>query len=393
MGAGQAKAASASVGYAIWYSADPGEQNNVTFTTWTVTSGVFFIEDTGATIRAGNGCERVTPMKVKCFADISHEFGYDTFFEVNLGDGDDRLTNETNVPTLVSAEEGNDVLSGGAGQDEFHGGDGTDVLRGGDGCDMLTGDADSDFLDGGSGPDRLGGAGGADTADYGNRSGSLNVSLDTPADYGAPRPCEQPGNDGVAGEGDVVFDDVENIWGGTGNDILTGDSDTNVIDAGPGNDRLDGGLGADNLIGGDGQDNAEYMTRTYPAFPTGVFVSLDGVANDGAPNEGDNIFADIENVWGTSMNDTLIGAQSVPNMLQGMGGNDTLSGGEPPCGQLCASGRPDRLDGGPGYDTIDYRGRGSVAASNDGLANDGAAGEMDNDVAFEYVIRDFIRIR
>jgi Ca2+-binding RTX toxin-like protein len=374
----------------IYYNGASDMPNNVTVSAHTASlaSGPYYVDITGPSlVDASHGCERLTTSRFECFAEPP------VHFNVRLGERDDRITNLTSLVLGVWGLAGNDVLVGGAGTDYLRGGAGNDQLRGGGGCDGLQGNDGNDVLDGEAGFDQLEGNEGNDTADYGSRTAPLAVSIDSSAAAVASA-CVLRGNDGEAGEGDVVYDDVENIRGGTGNDILIGSAAANVLDGGAGHDRLDGGLGPDSLVGGDGEDNAEYMTRPYQAFsPGGVTVNLDGVANDGAPNEGDNVFADIENVWGTSMNDTLIGAQSVPNMLQGMGGNDTLSGGEPPCGQLCLIGRSDRLDGGPGYDTIDYRGRGSVTASNDGLPNDGVAGEMDNDVAFEYVIRDFIRIR
>ena len=57
---------------------------------------------------------------------------------------------------------------------------------------------------------------------------------------------------------------IENIYGGSGNDILIGNSLNNalygdggddVLSGGDGNDALNGGAGADALDGGDGNDS------------------------------------------------------------------------------------------------------------------------------------------
>lgn len=47
---------------------------------------------------------------------------------------------------------------------------------------------------------------------------------------------------------------IENVVGGSGNDLLNGDSAINKLNGGAGNDALKGGAGADNLVGGKGSD-------------------------------------------------------------------------------------------------------------------------------------------
>jgi Ca2+-binding RTX toxin-like protein len=62
-------------------------------------------------------------------------------------------------------------------------------------------------------------------------------------------------NDGVAGEGDNVLPDVEDVFGSNFNDVLIGSRRANEFDGGNGNDRIKGMAGADGLIGGRGADN------------------------------------------------------------------------------------------------------------------------------------------
>jgi hypothetical protein len=99
----------------------------------------------------------------------------------------------------------------------------------------------------------------------------------------------------------------------------------NTLTGGDGDDELDIGRssGADLVNGGedqggDDQDTVTYASRPFAASATiGITIVLDGVANDGASGEGDNVQADVEKVVGTSRNDSLTGSA----------GRDTLEGG------------------------------------------------------------------
>lgn len=153
---------------------------------------------------------------------------------ITAGAGDDRICG------LAS----NDSLSGEGGNDRIFGGLGGDTLSGGGGNDFEFGELGDDRFNEGSSPngaDRLDGGDGKDRAHYNQRSTNLNVTLDGAA------------NDGAAGEGDNVL--TERIFGGSGNDSLTGDALTNQIDGGGGNDTISGGGGKDALIGGSGADD------------------------------------------------------------------------------------------------------------------------------------------
>jgi RTX calcium-binding nonapeptide repeat (4 copies) len=61
-------------------------------------------------------------------------------------------------------------------------------------------------------------------------------------------------NDGEGGEGDNVHRDVENINGGSANDVLVGSAGPNRIFGFGGDDQITGGGGPDLLRGGDGGD-------------------------------------------------------------------------------------------------------------------------------------------
>ena len=147
------------------------------------------------------------------------------------------------------------------------------------------------------------------------------------------------GNDRLSGEVLVPF----SVYGGLGNDQIELGAGDDAVDAGPGNDAIDsgwgddaidGGTGADAISGGYGDDDVVYAGRT-----SAVAVSLDDLANDGAPGEGDNVRLSVDDVVGGSGDDTLTG-DSGSNELLGGAGDDTLSG----------DGGDDTLDGGSGTD-------------------------------------------
>jgi Ca2+-binding RTX toxin-like protein len=240
---------------------------------------------------------------------------------------------------IVVGGSGNDTISGSALPDTLVGGPGNDILNAGDGDDVL---------DGGLGSDVMNGDAGNDFADYSSRFLSVTVSLDDVK------------NDGSLLEADNVLS-IEAILGGHGNDFLSGNDGPNTIDGGSGNDSISGGLGNDSLVGGSGDDTLrggggdDLMsggigadTADYSDHSSNVIVTIDAVANDGAPQgpsvnsvpEHDNVLLDTENVIGGSGDDSLVGS-STPNMLDGRDGNDTLNG----------LGGNDTLLGGNGNDT------------------------------------------
>jgi Ca2+-binding RTX toxin-like protein/carbon monoxide dehydrogenase subunit G len=164
----------------------------------------------------------------------------------------------------------------------------------------------------------------------------------------------------VAADNDSLGGLIDNVRL-VGNDIL---------DGGAGNDTLIGGAGNDTLNGGNGIDTAEYSTATAAVT---VNLSTTGQQNTGA---GADTLSGIENVTGSSYNDTLTGDANA-NTISGGAGNDTIAGGA----------GADTLDGGTGTDTVDYSASSAGVAVN--LTNAGAqsGGDAAGDVltSFENV--------
>jgi Ca2+-binding RTX toxin-like protein len=241
-------------------------------------------------------------------------------------------------PAGITGGPGNDVLDGGTAQEVLVGDQGTDTLNGNGGDDFLedglttasTDELDADVFNGGPG---------TDWASYRSGSQAVEVTLNSVPD------------DGRSGEGDDVRSDVENLLGGSGSDELAGDTDANVLSGNGGDDLLveAGGpantdaLDVDTFIGGPGVDTVSYSDAT-----ASVRVDLDNVADDGrqAPNEGDNVQSDVENVTGGAGNDALFGDADA-NRLIGNAGADIVSG-DAGNDVLRGNAGADALNGGPG---------------------------------------------
>lgn len=324
---------------------------------------------------------------------------------VNGGDGDDALTNASPATTdfffggiSLNGGGGNDVLTGSPGYDGFTSEPGADTYAGG--TRPAEGVEYADFLASGGDAALWQRYRAQDSVNYATDD-PVAVSLDGIANDGRPGEGDNVlpdiesvstggGNDVLAagsnpvsffaGRGDDTVagspgdDDLDggqgtdSVAGGDGDDWLSdGDgratqfsntpqnnpvAGNDVLDGGPGDDGLTADLGADVAIGGPGEDSFGGYDRreTLPAdadpatavrSPVPVTVSLDDVANDGSAGEGDNIRADIEEVWGSEGNDALLGSPG-RNTLGGMGGDDVLNGGE----------GADALNGGIGNDTF-----------------------------------------
>jgi hypothetical protein len=267
-----ARAAGTSIsGGVLYYTAAPGEVNNLSIT---FGGGQYTLRDSGtSTLTVAPGCSP-GPHEVHC------PYGAFQSISVDLGDQSD-IANSTNLlvtPVIVHGGTGNDTISTGGAADYLDGGPGNDTLDAGFG---------DDTLDGGVGADVLKGNGGFDTVTYADRVAPISLTIDGQA------------NDGEAGEGDNVGTDVEGIVGGSAGDTLTGSDAANVLSGGAGNDTIgglggddtiDGGAGADHLDGGAGADSVK--ARDGEADTVACGSEVDSVQADGA----DSVAGDCENV-------------------------------------------------------------------------------------------------
>ncbi len=127
---------------------------------------------------------------------------------------------------------------------------------------------------------------------------------------------------GFAGN-DYIRSDIGNdtIYGGDGDDRIYAGTGNDIIYGGSGYDVIEGNAGADKIDGGTESDWASYTEST-----TGVNVNLAlTTAQSGGDAAGD-ILSNIENISGSTYNDTLTG-NSGDNIIGGMKGADIIDGG------------------------------------------------------------------
>ncbi len=276
----------------------------------------------------------------------------------NVGADIDRINTWTGSDTLVGGP-GRQILDAGAGNNDVSGGPGNDLMVARDGQDVFHGGA------------------GFDSVSYGFSTAGVVVTVN-----GA-------GDDGIPGEHDNVEPDVEEVFGSSHNDMLTGNPKRNRLNGVTGNDSLlgldgndvlvDGGsdpltgggifTGDDEFQGGGGRDT--FVDTDHADFD--LDLSLDDVANDvvlNNPNQGiDNVHSDIENVVagdgddfikGSSAANRLVGGDGNDNLL-GVGGKDTLLPGP----------GTDHVFGGAAKDTASFAGAatGIIASLDAGTAN------------------------
>lgn len=105
---------------------------------------------------------------------------------------------------------------------------------------------------------------------------------------------------------------IENATGGSGDDLITGNSANNILIGGLGNDTLNGSSGIN--------------TASYDGTAAGVIVNLSLTSAQNTVGARTDTLLAIENLTGSSFNDTLTG-NTGNNVLNGGLGNDTLAGG------------------------------------------------------------------
>jgi Ca2+-binding RTX toxin-like protein len=159
------------------------------------------------------------------------------------GSANDVLDGRDHETAQIFGNGGNDKILGPPHDEMFSSENFGAKLFGGTGNDTLQGGDGDDRLDGGSGADVLQGGGGFDTVDYSARKANLTVSIGN-----------NLADDGEAGEHDNIGASIGKVIGGSGNDLLRGDSAANVLLGLAGNDTLFGGGGNDALFGGSGND-------------------------------------------------------------------------------------------------------------------------------------------
>jgi Ca2+-binding RTX toxin-like protein len=250
---------------------------------------------------------------------------------------------------LANIFSGDDTITGSSQADFLIGFDGNDTINGSDGNDTLRGGAGADTLNGGAG---------SDFANYQGSSQEVFVDLQTPLVFSGDA------------TGDVLVS-IENLYGSSFNDTLSGDAGRNIIGGEGGADLLDGRAGDDALSGeaGDdilnGRDGADRLVGGDGTDTLGGDAGNDSM-DGGAGNDSAFGGADNDSITGGAGDDTLDGGD----------GNDILDGGA----------GADQLTGGAGIDTAVYAGSAAAVTIVLGGASSGGDAQGDTLTGIEQVM-------
>ncbi len=227
------------------------------------------------------------------------------------------LTPGGELAALAIIFSGNDTITGSTQADRLYGFDGIDTINGGAGDDTLRGGAGGDTLNGGAG---------SDFANYQGSSAEVFVDIQSNLLFSGDA------------TGDVL-NSIENLYGSSFSDTLSGDAGRNIIGGEGGADLIDGRAGDDALSGeaGDdilnGRDGADRLVGG-----DGTDRLSGGTGNDSIDGGSGN-----DSAFGEEGNDSITGGAGTDN-LDGGDGNDILEGGA----------GADTLTGGNGIDTASY---------------------------------------
>jgi Ca2+-binding RTX toxin-like protein len=258
--------------------------------------------------------------------------------------GADTLYGHNSVGDEISGGAGNDWMSGLGGNDSLYGGAGNDTLLGGGGDDEAYGGLGNDNFIGGSGPgdDYYDGEQGSDAVTFFSATQTVTVNLTTGTATGA-----EIGSDTLV--------NIENVYGGSGNDSLTGDDLANTLFGSAGNDTLIGNGGNDFLDGAAGNDTMQGGTGndTYVVdSASDVVTELAGQGTDLVRTSVNfNLGANVENLTQLGSANLNSSGNTLANVMTGNSGNNALSGGDGN-DTISGGGGNDFLNGGLGNDTL-----------------------------------------
>ena len=192
---------------------------------------------------------------------------------------------------------------------------------------------------------------------------------------------------------------IENATGGSGNDLLHGNTLGNILSGDSGNDTLNGYAGNDTLIGGAGNNTLNGGDGDDSFTVSGTDSVVGGGGNDTINAASSTTTTRLDggtgddSIAGSSSHDSIVGGTGNDTVAAG-DGNDTVAGGvgndslagNAGADTIRGEAGQDTLDGGAGNDTIDGGADNDTiggGADNDlllgGVGNDSLAGDAGND--------------
>ena len=261
-----------------------------------------------------------------------------TAFTANGGNGNDVLTVAAVVTNAVTLNGGNDddTLNGGGGSETLNGGAGNDTMTGGLSNDTFlfsaATSAEADVITESSSQ-------GTDTISFSGLTTPVTMNLGFIAAQAVHSNRTLQLSSSTA---------IENLIGGSNNDLLIGNLLPNVLTGNAGDDRLIGASGNDSLIGGLGDDT--FIFKAAASVEADTVTEVTGQGTDTLSfadlttavtlNLGSSLVQSVhtnrtlalsssaafENVNGGTAADMLLG-NSQNNVLSGNADNDTLTGG------------------------------------------------------------------
>ncbi len=281
------------------------------------------------------------------------------------GPGNDTIDGNTGTDTVIG-NAGSDVLSGGSGTDTVSyfgttdavtlillnqataggesdtlagfenaiGGSGADNIRGTAATNVLNGGGGNDTLRGDTGNDRLDGDAGTDTVTYSQAAAAITATINGTATGDGTDTLVETENLIGSPQADRLNGDAanntirggsgaDNIFGGAGNDALAGESGADRVDGEAGADTITATVSGDIIDGGIVSALNEIDTVTFASVGAGVNINLTtGIAS--SPGLTNDSLGNIEDVIGTSFNDSITATALTRNRLTGLGGNDVL---------------------------------------------------------------------
>jgi Ca2+-binding RTX toxin-like protein len=257
---------------------------------------------------------------------------------------------------VISGQEGDDILVGGAVSDRLNGGAGDDAIRGAGGADTLTGGAGKDVFLYGAVSDSTAAASdtltdfetGVDHIDLSALAVTGPVALDFAGGVTTLTATAAGGGQlvihvtGAVAQGDLILTSQAGLSGGADADLLvagafgstlTGLAGDDLLVGSAAADRLDGGDGADLMAGGAGDDVYVVDEQdTVTELPGGGVDTIEGRVSFGGaeyviPDNVENLVMITGITAVGNALDNIITGNGQANFLRATGGIDTLIGG------------------------------------------------------------------